>query len=172
MIGILIGAGLLFYPNKDEIQLSQLPNVAFTTPDKINHTLAEFNESQIILVHFWATWCPPCLPEIPELVALAKANPNITILAFSLDRSEAIMQSFFSLKFKEMPPNFIPIWDEKGKIAQTEFYSFNYPETYILNCNLELLDKKIGAESNWKNALQAFIKQTQNQICAAAKTQP
>jgi len=47
----------------------ELPDVTFTTLDGQPITVEEFR-GELVVLNFWATWCPPCLREIPELVRL------------------------------------------------------------------------------------------------------
>jgi thiol-disulfide isomerase/thioredoxin len=42
-------------------------------------------EHTIVIVDFWATWCKPCLAAMPELDALARRHPNITVIAVNVD---------------------------------------------------------------------------------------
>lgn len=46
--------------------------------------LADFRD-RWVLVNFWATWCPPCLEEIPELVALDEARDDIQVIGIAID---------------------------------------------------------------------------------------
>ena len=38
-----------------------------------------------VLVNFWATWCPPCLEEIPDLIALHENNKNLVVVGIAMD---------------------------------------------------------------------------------------
>lgn len=63
------------------------PDLAFVAADGTRHTLADFR-GRAILVNLWATWCPPCIAEMPGLDALqAKAGgPGFQVVPIALDR--------------------------------------------------------------------------------------
>ena len=43
---------------------------------------------QWVMINYWAAWCPPCLKEMPELVAFAEANKDVNVFAFNFDQLE------------------------------------------------------------------------------------
>ncbi|WP_428375670.1 TlpA family protein disulfide reductase [Lichenicoccus sp.] len=69
-----------------------LPTLAFATANGSRLTLADYAGRGVVL-NFWATWCTPCVSEMPALDALARAlagaTPAMTVLAVSLDRGGA-----------------------------------------------------------------------------------
>jgi len=67
----------------------------FQLPDKdgLDVKLSTLND-KIVIVELWATWCSPCLKEIPKIPALRKKNPNIEFYLISLDRSPVKMKKF------------------------------------------------------------------------------
>lgn len=62
------------------------PNLAFDGPDGAPMTLASFR-GKVLLVNLWATWCPPCLKEMPALDALQTAlgGPDFVVVAINID---------------------------------------------------------------------------------------
>jgi thiol-disulfide isomerase/thioredoxin len=101
------------------------------------------------LLHFWATWCAPCLVELPELIELASKQPNIVILAISTDQKTSEITRFIKKTGKTIPKNFIIITDPDKSITQDHFQTFKLPETYILSPQLAIHKKIIGANDQW-----------------------
>lgn len=56
------------------------------------HKLADY-KGRWVLVNFWATWCPPCLKEIPDLIALYKDRKDVMVIgvAMDIDDPQAVM---------------------------------------------------------------------------------
>jgi thiol-disulfide isomerase/thioredoxin len=74
------------------------PDVAFTSPDGVETTLAE-GDGPIRLVNFWATWCAPCREEMPALDALAaeRGGADFAVLPIATGRNDpAAIERFWS----------------------------------------------------------------------------
>jgi thiol-disulfide isomerase/thioredoxin len=83
-----------FEPSKEP---SVAPDAAFTDEKDQERTLASFRGTALV-VNFWATWCAPCVKEMPALDALAKqlGQDGIAVLALSADREGApVVRKFY-----------------------------------------------------------------------------
>jgi thiol-disulfide isomerase/thioredoxin len=78
----------------------------FIDQDGTSYTLEDFR-GKVVLVNFWATWCGPCIRELPSLVRLhtALAGENFTVLALSQDRNGwAVITPFLAKQgFGDLP---------------------------------------------------------------------
>lgn len=83
-----------------------LPDLVFTTADGGTVTLADFR-GQMVLINLWATWCAPCLREMPMLDRLAQAaeGPGFALIALNQDRGGLEVAA--------------PYWDDKDFTALT-----------------------------------------------------
>ncbi len=76
------------------------PELGFTTRDGTPRRLADFR-GRVVLVNLWATWCGPCVEEMPSLDRLqAKLGPALTVLAISEDRPGESAVAPFLAKLK------------------------------------------------------------------------
>ncbi len=74
-----------------------LPDLAFTDAEGRPKTMADF-AGRGVVINLWATWCPPCVAEMPALdrLAAAVARENIAVLPLSSDRGGApVVQAFY-----------------------------------------------------------------------------
>lgn len=102
----------------------QLVDMAGTT-----HNLKDYR-GQVVLLNFWASWCPPCVHEIPSMTRLKttlKGQP-FEILAANLAEEKPQIESFLT----EHPVNFPILLDPKGSAVQA-WRVFAYPSTYVID---------------------------------------
>ena len=83
-----------------------LPALHFSTPDGIVRSLADY-AGQGVVLNFWATWCVPCVSEMPALDALSRAlsGQRIIVLPVSLDRggAGAVTQFYAGHRIRSLP---------------------------------------------------------------------
>ncbi|AEI67194.1 TlpA family protein disulfide reductase [Corallococcus macrosporus] len=91
--------------------------------------LSDAPHSRALLVVFWATWCPPCLQETPQLVALAKAPPEgLQVVVFSHDETSQAVASFF----EGPPPAPLHLRLDADKQAGDAFGVDQLPVSFLL----------------------------------------
>lgn len=78
-------------------------------------TLAGFEGKKVVLLVFWATWCPPCRREVPELIKLKEEIDSsiFEIVAVSVDEKRDVLPKFM----KENKINYTVLHDEGGEVA-------------------------------------------------------
>jgi len=99
---------------------------------------------KVVVFNAWATWCPPCRKEMPDLQRLSQLLPadKFLVAGLSVDNNLEDVKSFVS----EQNVTFPMFWDEGGsKISNPIIRSFRFPETYILNADGIIVEKVAGA---------------------------
>lgn len=64
------------------------PDLVFTDLEGRPVALAQF-DGRPVLLNFWASWCPPCIAEMPLLDAFAKAHPQVQVIGIAVEPAEA-----------------------------------------------------------------------------------
>ena len=72
---------------------------AFDVPDTQGkrHRLADL-KGRWVVVNFWATWCVPCIQEIPEIAQFARLHPRVTVLGVAMDAENPAKVKHFAQK--------------------------------------------------------------------------
>jgi thiol-disulfide isomerase/thioredoxin len=104
-------------------------------------TLSQFH-GKVLVLNFWATWCPPCVDEMPSLVQMQQKlkNQNVEVLAVSVDVDGSAYQKFL----KDYNVDLLTVRDVEQRSNQL-YGTFKFPETYIIDQNGLLRRKFIGA---------------------------
>jgi thiol-disulfide isomerase/thioredoxin len=69
------------------------PAVSFTDASGARHSLASY-KGHYVLLNMWATWCAPCVAELPALTKLKAAVPGVQVLAVNMDRGQVDAAGF------------------------------------------------------------------------------
>ena len=96
---------------------------------------------KVVVLNFWATWCPPCVDEMPSLVQMQKQlkDRGVTVLAVSLDEDARQYHTFLEKNKVDL----LTVRDPQQK--SNELYgTFKFPETYIIDRQGVLRRKFIG----------------------------
>ena len=122
----------------------QAPNV--TIHDEKQTISLQQYRGKIVVLNFWASWCPPCLEEFPSLIELQRQMPNIVVLAVSFDEDANAYRQY-------LIDNHIAGITTILDLSQRSNHAFDTtrpPETYIIGPNGRIRRKFIGPQ-DWTN---------------------
>jgi cytochrome c biogenesis protein CcmG/thiol:disulfide interchange protein DsbE len=127
------------------------PGFTLTTDNGGTVSLPKFN-GKLLVLNFWASWCPPCVEETPSLSQLAHdfGPKGLVVLAVSVDHHEDAYRAFL----QKFHPAFLTARDLK---LHEEYGTYMYPETYIIDREGKVL-RKIAEGADWNDpALTQYI---------------
>lgn len=99
----------------------------------------------VVLLNFWATWCMPCVVEMPSLLTLHHEQPDLVILAVSVDDDPAAYSSFLVRHRIDL----ITVRDPSESAAKL-FHTDMWPETYVIDRKGFIRRKFVGPQ-DWTN---------------------
>jgi cytochrome c biogenesis protein CcmG, thiol:disulfide interchange protein DsbE len=118
------------------------PAPDFTIQDSSTRVSLRDLRGKVVVLNFWATWCPPCVEEMPSLVEMQKRmKDHVTVLAVSTDDSDREYRKF--LEEHGLTPTLLTVRDD-AKHSNTLYGTFRFPETYVIDANGVLRRKFIG----------------------------
>lgn len=126
------------------------PNFELKRTDGTTFNLSELRGERIV-VNFWASWCPPCRAEMPDMAKFAREHDDVTIVAVNTTTSErdvADAESFVA----PYEDAFEVVYDENGMVGDA-YRIQAMPTTYVLDENGVIVAKQFGAiDHAWLDA--------------------
>jgi cytochrome c biogenesis protein CcmG, thiol:disulfide interchange protein DsbE len=155
---VLLGAAAFYWGHRRDtaagVQIGD-PAPEFTLPTlgRGAISLAGFPR-QVVVLNFWATWCPPCVAEAPSLEKFSvETKPlGVTVIGVSVDQDPAALEKFiadYHLTF--------PIARDPEQQLAWRFGTFKFPETYIIDRNGRVAEKIVGAVDWQDPRMIAFV---------------
>jgi thiol-disulfide isomerase/thioredoxin len=110
---------------------------------------------KVVVLHIWATWCPPCRGEFPEFASFAKeAGEGVEIIALSLDASPADISTFASGN-RTMPPVYL---DPQGTLP-VELSTTGIPETILVDSKGRIAFRAAGVQDWGTGGIPRLVQQ-------------
>jgi cytochrome c biogenesis protein CcmG, thiol:disulfide interchange protein DsbE len=122
------------------------PDFKVTTESGRTITPENFG-GKLLVLNFWASWCQPCVQEVPSLEVFSRqfASEGVVVLGVSVDKNEKLYHQFL----QQFPVTFQVARDPSWDIA-ANYGTFQLPETYIIDSSGKVVQKVIAAQ-NWMN---------------------
>ena len=98
---------------------------------------------QVVLLNLWASWCAPCVEELPSLLELQQTMPGIKVVAISMDQDDDVYRRFLT----QHNVHLMTVRDPEGRINAL-YGTVQIPETYVID-RQGILRRKFVSAQNW-----------------------
>lgn len=160
---VLISSLLLFFPSESRAEGPASPQIGKSAPDfnlkdryGVIHRLSDY-VGNVVLLNFWATWCPSCQDEISTLDGLSREYQaeDFLLIGISQDVSWLEVDGFFNKRY----PSFLIVLDATNRIVGDLYHTYKFPESYVIDRKGLLRRKIIGSVNGRYLELSQLVKQ-------------
>jgi cytochrome c biogenesis protein CcmG/thiol:disulfide interchange protein DsbE len=114
---------------------------AFVIHDDTQTVSLSQYRGRIVLLNFWASWCAPCVDELPSLLALHSRLPQLTIVGVSIDSDPQAYRNFLTVNHIDFPTIRDPSEDTMHRYGTVQI-----PESYVIDRSGHIVRKYISAQ--------------------------
>lgn len=160
---LILGAGLYGWfliseQTSEPIKLNKpAPDFSLLDETAGSVNFAEYR-GRWVLLHFWATWCGPCLQEIPSLNILQKkfSENQFLVLGVAVETNIEDIQAFR----EKAPILFKVLLDPQGEVAE-KYGTHRLPESYLISPTGIVIEKMIGSQiwssPSWEQKIRGYL---------------
>lgn len=129
------------------------PAPDFTVSDGSTTVHLASYRGRVVVLNFWATWCGPCIAEMPSLIQLHHEQPNLAVVAVSVDEDPDAYSSFLARRHVDL----VTVRDPAERAARL-YHSEMWPETYIIDRKGIIRRKFVGSQDWTSPEISAYLK--------------
>jgi len=165
LLGILLPAGLLQaqlpVPELNH-QLTQLatpvaaPDFTLEDMDGESYTLSHYR-GKVVMVNFWATWCPPCRRELPSMEALYQSFKDKSFTVLAINQWESPDHVFAYMGQLEVFPGFPILFDRDSAVSQI-YGVKGLPTTVLIDKRGRVVYRAVGGRDFNHPEVRAIIR--------------
>lgn len=131
----------------ESMEKNGVPNFSAKTLSGESFELEQL-KGKVIILNFWASWCGPCVEEVPSLIKLVKEfKGDVVLIAISGDSSEDDIKVFLK-SFPELAGDHIKVVYDQDRSKMKMFDVARLPESLVLGQDHKLVKKLVGS-INW-----------------------
>lgn len=122
------------------------PEFSIRTDEGKTVTARDFG-GKLLLVNFWATWCTPCVQEVPSLDNLERTlgPKGLVVLGVSVDKDRKAYEEFLT----RFHVSYLTAMDP-SQVINTRYGTVQFPESYLIDTSGRVVEKIVG-EANWSS---------------------
>lgn len=134
----------------------QIEHVAptFAVNDGVHSVNLSKLRGDVVVLNFWATWCAPCIEELPSLIAMQRQMPQVKVIAISTDEDASAYRQFLI----NHPMDGLTTIRDGQQRANALYGTFRYPETYVIDRKGIIRRKFIGPQDWTSPEIMAYLK--------------